>query len=148
MSLALTALDQRKNRIRLRRELENRRRQQQQQQQELSNSDVVGDDQHPHGGLNANLGEGGDKNENHIQLVENEEEYYEITQNSATADLTLMIRLFAWKSKAISKDRETQWRIIEKDVVPGLTKMSVDHKEQKLRRMVLEIEQELTNWAN
>ena len=57
--------------------------------------------------------------------------------------MTLFLRLFEPKCGALGKKKEEQWSIIEKKVIPVLSKEAVDVKEQYYRRQIQRLETDI-----
>jgi hypothetical protein len=75
------------------------------------------------------------------------DQYWDVCATSAQDILVLMLRMFVPTCGVLSKARAIQWDVIEKDVVPRLSKAAVDAKEQEYHRRMLTIEGELAELA-
>ncbi len=75
------------------------------------------------------------------------EQYWAVRANSPQDILVLMLRMFLPACGVLSKARGIQWGVVEKEVVPILSKAAVDAKEQEYQRRLLTIESELAELA-
>ena len=71
--------------------------------------------------------------------------YWEVSERSSDADITLFLRLFAPDCKALSKKKEEKWTILQQRVRARMTQVEVDAQQQKLSRQLASIEAELNS---
>jgi hypothetical protein len=82
-----------------------------------------------------------------IMSLSTVERYWDVRANSAQDILVLMLRMFLPACGVLSKSRAIQWSVVEKEVLPRLSKAAVDAKEQEYHRRLDTIEGELAELA-
>jgi hypothetical protein len=147
---ALQALEKRKQQCTNGLEMRRKRQEQQQQQQQTIRQQQQEQEQQ----------ERSDNEEQREGVLENTpaenmrisveaplDQYWDVRENSAQDILVLMLRMFLPTCGVLSKARVIQWGVVEKDVLPRLSKAAVDAKEQEYHWRMLTIEGELAKLA-
>jgi hypothetical protein len=76
--------------------------------------------------------------------VANPDSYWIVNEASPQALFVTLLRLFAPACGILSKSKEQQWPVMQKKIMPLVSRTAIDAKEEEYRRRLTVIDCELT----